>query len=100
MRKGEECGRAMEGGERVRLWSRQSVGVIKDMRGDRDGLARTPVKVLMVAGHAAFLFKVCVCVCDRGDRGKAGRQAGREITVRCVGTTAFMCFLRQCKVAV
>lgn len=38
--------------------------VIKDMRGDRDGLARTPVKVLMVAGHAAFPF-LCVCVCVR-----------------------------------
>lgn len=37
--------------------------VIKDMSGDRDGLARTPVKVLMVAGHAAFPF-LCVCVCE------------------------------------
>lgn len=44
--------------------SRQSVGVIKDVGGDRDGLARTPVKVLMVAGHAAFRFSVFVCVCE------------------------------------
>lgn len=33
-----------------------------DMGGDRDGLARTPVKVLMVAGHAACLLYECVCV--------------------------------------
>lgn len=43
--------------------SRQSVRVIKDMRGDRGGLARTLVKVLMVAGHAASLFNQCVCFC-------------------------------------
>lgn len=53
------------------------LGVIKDMRGDRDGLVRTPVKVLMVAGHAAFLFSVhvCVCVCRiERHRGEAGRR--------------------------
>lgn len=59
--------------------SRQSVGIIKDTRGDRDGLARTLVKVLMVAGHAASLFnqcvRFCVCICDIERDG--GRQRRR-----------------------
>lgn len=53
------AGRAREGEDGG---SRRSVRVIKDMRGDRDGLARTPVKVLMVAGHTAFPFSLCECV--------------------------------------
>lgn len=47
--------------------------VIKDMRGDRDGLARTPVKVLMVAGHAAFPF-LCVCVCVSDGKRSGGSE--------------------------
>lgn len=76
---------------------RQSVGVIKDMRGDRDGLARTPVKVLMVAGHAAFLFKVCVCVIEEIEGGWEGDNSYvcETTTIMC-----FVFFLRQCKVAV
>lgn len=77
------AGRWMDGRKEGRrassAQSRQSVGVIKDMRGDGDGLARTPVKVLMVAGHAAFLFKVCVCVCvmEEIEERQAGSEGGR-----------------------
>lgn len=65
---------------------RQSMSVIKDMRGDRDGLVRTLVKLLMVAGHSAFIF--CVCV-----------WGGREQLGVCERQHS-LCALQQCKVAV
>ncbi len=68
--------------------------VIKDMRGDGDGLARTPVKVLMVAGHAAFLFPLCVREIER-DRGREGQSS--KVCVRqqrvCVCVVLFFVFL-------
>lgn len=61
-------------GEGARRRGDGVLGVIKDMRGDRDGLARTPAKVLMVAGHTAFPFSVHVCVCEiERHRGEAGQ---------------------------
>lgn len=62
--------------------SRQSLEVIKNMGGDQDSLARTPVKVLMVAGHATCM---CVCVCVPCKRTKAAKK----ITVMCVNIWVF-----------
>lgn len=52
----------------------RALGVIKDMRGDGDGLARTQAKVLMVAGHVTSLFCEFVCVCV----GDVERDRGRQ----------------------
>lgn len=55
---------AQERSERETNEKTRALGVIKDMRGDGDGLVRTPAEVLMVAGHVTALFCQFVCVLE------------------------------------